>query len=465
MRTTKTIIKNEFKSAEENLEFCWSVLSNLKRNSFLTTEFGNNFIAFQEKLASTIFSLQSLRDKIIRDEKFFVKNKADYDKVWFENKMRLLSKFKKGVDSVIYIARSLGDAYAYFFYQNDRELLTKHLNHQRIENHSFSSGKKGELEFLKRIKHIDGYFTLFHDITHILRYGDFSFIDLKSLKIKRIGELKTETINPKTLESKLSMFDREQLELKNELIKDKKLEKTREGRQILDIANLFIKKQQDVNNSTRFDNTTYSSEIENLISSTKIRGNEILKVGPGLAFTCYKQKKASLYTRIFNRKIDKDPISDESSKKIRKIAQDMIKSDSKNNAIIMSGVLYDHKLSDKTLRGSIPLFWHPIKLEYLYKLYFTDCIIFSMFNPAHLIEEIKKIGYEVKCRYSSKDYKGNIDKNVPRKTIENFHLFYPYITTYLMNENFIKKSILNIEKNINENQNQKISIIPQLSFE
>ena len=61
---------------------------------------------------------------------------------------------------------------------------------------------------IKNIKHIEGHFTLFHDITNTLRYGDFSFINLKTLKVEKIGELKTKKVDSQTLDLSLTFFKR-----------------------------------------------------------------------------------------------------------------------------------------------------------------------------------------------------------------------------------------------------------------
>lgn len=459
MKIFKKNIKKEFKVADSNLEFCWSVLEKLKTSKSFNSDFANNFIKFQETLAETILRLQYLRGDIIFDEKYYIKNKKKYNFDWFKAKMKRLSDYKKGVDSVIYISKSLGDAYAYFFYQFDRNLYTKHLDHERVVNHLFSSGKLGELEFIKKVKHIDGYFTLFHDITHVLRYGDFSFIDLREFKIKRIGELKTKTIDKTTLESTLLMFDREQVQLKNELTADERPINSREDRQKLGIIN-FLKNKTELNLDYKMNNPSYSKEIEKLISEARINQNNINKVSPGLAFSCYRQKKASLYTRIFNRKIDDDFTNEQVKIDIQGTVKSLMKPELQNSLFI-GELLYDHKLRDKSLRGTIPLFWHSIKIDYLYKIYFTDCLIFSFFNPGHIINEVQELGYKV----YSKQFPKQVNENKIEKSVEKFDLFYPYITNYLMTENFIKQAILKIEGDYDGHDIQKVFIKPQQQFE
>ena len=262
---TKKIIKSEFTFAEENLEFCWNVIADFKSLSVRENNFVERLLVFQEKLAITIIRLQSMRSKVVAEEKYRVKNKSSFNQAWFNSRMKLLSNYKKGIDSVINMSKSFGDAFAYFFYQFDEELLNKHLNHQKIVNHSVDIGKRGEFEFIKKIKHIEGHFTLFHDMTNILRYGDFSFINLKTLKIEKIGELKTTKVDFQTLNLSLTFFKRSDLKKRTELIKAPDLEKTRAGRQILGIANLLTNVQEENNEQKKLYNPTYSKEVETLI--------------------------------------------------------------------------------------------------------------------------------------------------------------------------------------------------------
>src|ERR1700754_4118694 len=116
MTITKSIIKKQFKKSETSFLFCWQVLCDLKNIDFIKSDFGNNLLLFQDKLAEEIFELSFIREKIVTVEKEYIKKKETYTPKWFKSKMRILSHYKRGVENVSNIAKSLGDAYAYFFY-------------------------------------------------------------------------------------------------------------------------------------------------------------------------------------------------------------------------------------------------------------------------------------------------------------------------------------------------------------
>ncbi|MCL6264928.1 hypothetical protein [Flagellimonas myxillae] len=462
--TTKKNIQSEFKLAEESLEFCWGFLCDLKTLSYKDNNFVDRLLKFQETLAITIFRLQLARNNVIAEEKHRIKNKGSYNYDWFRAKMKRLSTFKKGIDSVVNMSKSFGDAFAYFFYQFEEELLAKHLNHRRIINDSADIGKRGEIEFIKNVKHIEGHFTLFHDITNTLRYGDFSFINLKTLKVEKVGELKTKKVDSQTLDLSLTYFKRDDIDKKNKPLKNPELEKTRKGRQILGMANLLFNEKKDNDTKKELVNPTYSKEVEELLLSSKINQSKYVQVSEGLAFISLKSRKTSLYNNIFHKDSAKYGVNDDFKELYVEVAKKIIKKDSENNGIIIGQLLYNPDLTDKSTPGTIPLFWHPIDYNVLKQVYFLNTIVISLFNPVHLIEEIEKLGYFVDSKYSNKKR----EDIKPTKGIDRFDLFISYIINFLMTESFVIESVQQIENEYGQGingQNAQISIKPQQKFD
>src|SRR5688572_14308253 len=121
-------------------------------------------------------------------------------------------------------------------------------------------------------------------MTNILRYGDFSFIDLKTLKIEKIGELKTTKINSQNLNLNLTFFSRNDLKKRTEQLKNSELEKTRSGRQILGIANLLVDKKSENELKKNLYIPSYSKEVEKLLLSSKSNKSNTIQVSEGLVF-------------------------------------------------------------------------------------------------------------------------------------------------------------------------------------
>ena len=447
----KRNIKEEFAEAEKTFEFCWNVLIVLKDLSLARKDFELDLLTFQDKLATTIFKLQSIRETIILQEKNYIKNKANYDLKWFGTKMKILATYKKGVDNVVNIAKAFGDAYAYFFYQKDLELFTEHLSHQKISNKNAGIGERGELEFIKSVKHIQGNFTLFHGITNVLRYGDYSFIDLKTLTVVGIGELKTKHIEPTKLELNLFYIKRIKTLEKS---KSSKKETDKRKRQLINIDNFLHPEKKSTDKSAKLYSDSYSFEVENLIKASRLKKSSFIKVSNGLAFGCIKLKKTSLYNRIFHTKFNsvENFGSDATS-----ILNQLINKDSPNNGIVLGQLLYNPDFTDKNTPGTVPIFWHKINHRILKKIYFADCVVISMFNPTYLIEEVEELGFDVDSKYSKK--KVAFD-SISKNAVQHFDLFLSYIMNFLMSEDFVIKSINEI-KNHNYQSSTIVQMKPQ----
>lgn len=438
---TKILIEKEINLAETKLNFCWKVLEDLKYLN-IDESFVDRFISFQDKLGKTIFDLQLIRKQIIKEEKHFIENKKKYKTNWFSLKMKNLSQYKKGIDNVINISKSIGDAFAYFFYKNEDELYAKHLNHQRINNSNADIGKVGELEFVKNIKHIEGHFTLFHDITNSLRYGDFSFINLKKLRVESIGELKTKRIDAENINLQLTLLNRNHYEKKIEKTKTVNKGNDRNNRQLVNIANFLTPEEKSQNDyNEKLFNKSYCKEINELLLNSKIKKANIKIVSDGLIFISIKSKSTSLFNNIFNKDLSKNSINTQNDSEFLDSLKKIIKPESENNGIIFDQLLYNSDFTNKDTPGTIPLFWQSIDIGQLKKLYFYNVIVISFFNPVHLIERLNDLGYFVDSKYSK------IEKDVliHKKGIESFDLFIPYIINFLMTEDFIINIITKIE--------------------
>ncbi len=455
---TLRLIKSEFTKAEKTFEFCWQVLEDIKLNRLTDHGFAERFILFQDKLADTIFSLQSIRDKIILEEKEVVKNKQRYKQSWFLQRVRLLSNFKKGIDIAVNMAKVLGDAYAFFFYQNDRQLYTEHLSHQRIINHTAGLGERGELEFIKKVKHVEKEFTLYHGITNILRYGDFSFIDLKTFRVKQIGELKTNRISEDEIQLNMTIIRINEL-LRPESGKPKLIDtsnqKDKRERQISGIVNFFLTQFTNEGLDRKIESNSYDDQLSQLIVETKVGTVKLRKVSPGLAFSCVSYKKASLFHRVFQREIK--TVIGNAENEIQQVAISLVKPSSNNNNLILGQLLQVAKNQDTAVRGTVPLFWHPIDIAALKKLHFYNTFVTSIFNPAYLVDELENLGFSIESAYM----KGLKPFGPFVGEIKGFDKFFPYITEYLMHESFVIESISQVKASEFWGKKSKISIRPQ----
>jgi hypothetical protein len=459
MRISKQRIKDAFSNAEKDLDYCWEVLISLKHIDKAQEKIGTGIILFQDKLAELILTLNKLRTQIIAEEKYTIKNKSNYNKNWFTSRLKLLASYKKGIDSIVNIGKALGDAYAYFFYRHDLQMLEEHLSHQRIVNSAAGIGEIGEIEFLKRLKHIEGDFTIYHGITNILRYGDYSFIDLKNHKVVRLGELKTKQISENELQFSLTLLQHKKIKKENinvNLSRDKS-EKVgnRKTRQIDNLIDFLKASKQSTSTEYKLHNKSYFEEIEGLYKTTKANEVQCKKVSAGLAFSMFKFKKSKLYNKLYFS--PKNSTVDKISSEIVETAKQLIKSNSKENSLILGQVLYNSDLSDKSTPGTLPFFWYPLSPNLLKKLYFLELNITAIFNPIHLISDIENLDIAVDSKYVKKEERMKGKKHF----IQRFDLFISYIINHLLTENFVIDSLKEVLNNEHELKGKQVLIKPQ----
>ena len=456
MGITAKKIKSEFKKAETAFGFCWTVLIGLKSKNAGENSV-DGLMDFQDRLATAIFNLQLIRDKIILEEKDYVRHKAKYKFEWFKKKLQTLSRYKEAIDNMVHIAKDLGDAFVYFFYQLEPDLLQKHLEHQEVINHTSGMGELGELAFVKNIRHLDKEFPLYHGITNILRFGDFSFVNMLTLQVTRIGELKTKKGEGEELHGTLYIIDREKVKKKEaqQRMAQEKPQDRRE-RQILGISKMLGSQGKDNSFEKAIVNESYAAKIGDLVRECPVNGQIARQMSPGLAFICFSFKKASLYYKLLNREIDE--VKSGLEQLFLSTVPGLVKSGEARNALIIGQLLSVDKKIDLCIPGAVPLFWTNMDHTALKRIYFRDAHLVSLFNPVHLILDVEKKGFQVESKYSHKPVRST-DKLFA--VIQRFDLFIGYIIRHLLTEEFVLDFMDEIQSGPYWGTNAKISMRPQ----
>ena len=184
---TKEKVKEKINNANDILNKCFNMLMDIKhaRDNLL-----DSLLNFQPLLAECLYELMSFYQELKTEEKSLIKDKKEYTLDTFKGIMKENATFSKIVSEVINIGKSLGDAFAWFFYRNNRKELDDHFRHNKTGLYVSGLGGYGELQFVKNTKFIDGLFVLYHGITSMLRVGDFSLCDIQQ-GVLGIGEIKT----------------------------------------------------------------------------------------------------------------------------------------------------------------------------------------------------------------------------------------------------------------------------------
>jgi hypothetical protein len=172
----------------------WNTLSYFKGLNLKDT--GEKAVNFQSDLANCQFSIDKKFREVRSKKKEVRRSRKSYTKEDYLLFDKQLSNCENALENLIYLGKSLGDAFVWFFFQNDRDILDEHLLHQdEFLMPSGNLGRVGEMGFLQNIKMIDDNLVIYHGITSILRVGDFSLVNLKTHRFTGISELKTDKKN------------------------------------------------------------------------------------------------------------------------------------------------------------------------------------------------------------------------------------------------------------------------------
>lgn len=440
--------------AEKVFASSWKVLIAMKDQN-TNKEDVISLIEFQSNLANILFSLEKLRHKIIQEEKRIVKNKNIYNAKWFIKRLRLLGSYKKAIEKVSNIGKALGDAFAYWFYREDLELLEEHRSHVKIKHFPTGTGAIGEIEFIEKIKHLDNKLVIYHGTTTILRIGDVSLFDLENMQIVALGDLKTKKIGINQITVNLILFSpkaRNVFEVKN-IGKAEPFEyfdNARLKRQINSMTKaLRIYDPQKDESHQNIDKDLYdkfnTKKLDELHSISNFKKLSSLKVSDSIIFTGFKDN-----TRAFKDKFLKNrqyhPTEDDKEMLVNLVKQ-IMKPESPNNGIIITELLYTENNEVYSARGTVPLFWLPISNDVLKEIYFNTFFVGVLFNPVYLIDTLIQKGFHLKSKYyhvtdNLKDNKNGLLR------IEGFDLFIPYIIHHLQSENSIIETIEIIQKEV-----------------
>ena len=157
-------IQSEIDSAEAAFEQCADWLRPLS-GGYSSEQVVNWLLQFQPLLAEALSRISRLYRELAQEKKSFVKRKRLLSKGWLSRRLALIASYQEMLTSTLAVGKILGDAFAWIFYSNDRAYLKEHFKRPEIFYHPPGIGGIGEIQFVKNMKMLEGYFILYHGIT------------------------------------------------------------------------------------------------------------------------------------------------------------------------------------------------------------------------------------------------------------------------------------------------------------
>lgn len=377
-------VKKVLDSADKSLHECFDMLMQFRH---ATKDLNKAILQFQPLLAETLFNLMEFYNELSREKRMLIDSKSNFSKEEFSKKMARNGRFMKAIRSAIEIGKSMGDAFVWFFYRDNREDLEKHFEHKGTGLYVGGIGGRGELEFIKQSLMIDGFYVLYHGITNILRIGDFSLYDfhhgivgLCELKTRKEGDklqisgvisAKAPIHNPNDSERKQGSFEEQLARLKKDF-------PTIE-RQIRTQTDFLKTKKVDASATFR---SSYEYDMLNLLTPQNLFS---LSTDKSLMLLATWSKYKTLYELL----TEKEEFPGLPTGKFTDAAESMIVSELPYNQINIG------RLTTAVTVLSIPILWWDINEQICEDIYFGCVEITTIFNPAKLLHYFAEDGFSI----------------------------------------------------------------------
>ena len=367
-------VRSKIENAEKTLTASFNMLLDFRKG---IGNLGNIILNFQPMLAECLFELMNSYKVLQSAKNELISKKSTFPSSEFAESMAENAKLSNVVKNTIEIGKNLGDAFAWFFFKNNREELQKHFKHKSNGLFVSGIGGKGELEFVKKINYIDGYYVLYHGITNMLRVGDFSLYDL-SQGIIGVGELKT-VLKDNMLHISASISSKYNIQLTNQNnnsetfeydINDIQKNFPRIVRQLKEQESLLRKNTSNI----RFDLfTSYDYDILNSLSQ---QNPMVLNSDNSLLLVAEWSK----YESLFDILLEDEKCNIYSKDKLLDNVKCLMEPDDPYNMAFVG------KLNTTVNILSIPILWWNINDDICRNIYFNKMTIATIFNPAKFIQ-------------------------------------------------------------------------------
>ena len=443
--TSKIAVKTLIDEVCIEYKKCWSTLIGLKDFSVFSDE---GFLNFQPNLASALFRLGEMYCALSTERTKLIAKKKRLSTEWFKKRLRSIAAYQHTIKEVINLGKALGDSFAWAFYRNDRDFLEKHFQHPQNLHIPTGIGGRGELEFIRNVKSIQGQMVLYHGITTFLRIGDVSLIDLEKDRVTAIGELKSKMTEPNRIYVGMyfggpnldqimppSVSGANSIKFSNVLTPE--IEKNL-WKQLDRIGDSFDIRKADKKMEYRDD--TQIDALCRLAKKLESGSGGYERAGDGLLLIGIRNTKAkSLSSKFLMSPKSVARFRAYLNKRFPDLvdqARSLIDRGQVNTSTNANSFFTGH-LTPYAMLGAMPLFWRSIPIDFLRKIFFREVTVNVIYNPAHLIRRLRELGYEVELVDNGRRHR--VSKRVGNNIIEvtGMEYFEKLITYYLMHEDAI----------------------------
>jgi hypothetical protein len=312
----------------------------------------------------------------------------------------------------IAVGRALGDAFVWFFYRNNPELLKQHRLQPPPSPPPTGTGGEGELALVDAVRFLGDKYILFHGITSLFRLGDASLLDLRSQRIVGLGELKTEetakdhlalrfvaSMDAETHISSVNLADAEVVKPlgvgEGGAVKPlaPKVE-ARLSRQLSRISHAAFVAARPPAGVIELEASSMAhvGEVAEIVNAVRRGRGLSRRLSPGLLVFGIASRKRSMSSRLQDASLEAPrgalPELPSQAKSLRLDG-------SRYNCIVVGRVLYGEEWQPFLAQGATPMLLWPTDSGALRSLATGRVAMGTLFNPAHILEALVKQGVRV----------------------------------------------------------------------
>ncbi len=417
-----------------------------------------DFFKFQPTLCNALIRLDSLYRDIEVIKRTIIERKPNLSLAWFRQRMATLAHYQKVILEVIKVGKFLGDSFAWVFYQNERGYLLQHLSHEGQRHLPPGIGGLGERTFIENTRGILGKLVIYHGTTTILRIGDVSLIDLKTLKLAALGELKTIEVDPDQIQvtivfigavdrlpsapSPSSSIPQEVNLVGNAAPTLSPAQRDRLRRQIKRMQDTITKEHSRKSAAEiSLSSAMYAKQLDQLVNESKRGQFSYVQAGEGLVLGVYRFSAPTLFGRV--GALARPGWSSRLGELEAHVVK-IIKKGASDNAIYLNGLFFPDHHGPHFIVGSLPLFWWPLSANVLRSIIFQEVIVVSIYNQAHLFARLRACGFEIEAK-GQQEYR--LEKRIGELTfyVERFSYFIHLIQRNLQSEDFVVEILNKLE--------------------
>lgn len=400
---------------------------------------------FQPRLYQALLKASREYNRIGAARRELVGRKDSVNNAWFNHRQRTLAGRQATLVRAMRVGRSLGDAFLWFFYRDDQALLKQHLAQPAPSPPPTGVGGDGELALVDGVRRFGDKYILFHGISSLFRLGDASLYDFKKRRIVGIGELKTTRISDHKLEMRfvaiLSPEVAAEFAAKRPIAKAAASHLTadqnrRLKRQLSRISKASHQAEEPAQRvEFRMPAMGYAGELSDLVRSAKTGRPACRKLGPGLLAIAIRPPKASLASRLAGqgRSVGPGVLPTDLAER----AIDLMLAGSSYNCLLVNSVLYGPDWEPIPTPGTTPILWWPIETSVMRDMMLGDCMVVTVYNPAHLIASLYAKGLSVERFAPPSDFAFSFAEGKRRCHIEDAAYFLRLVAVSLLREDYV----------------------------